>query len=299
MRAIGGLTPLTIALALAGGLVAAPAGASPFFFSTGNPDGLLAALSRPGSPGVIETETADDFVLTSTTSITSATFTGLVTGTVAPGHVGNVGVEIYRVFPLDSDVGRTSGPPTFGTPQVPTRVNSPSDVELTDRDALSGDMTFSTSLLNPSFTAGNSVVNGIHPLPGVFTGGDGPATGQEQGFDVTFTTPILLGPGHYFFVPVVAVSGGDFLWLSAPRPIVPPGTPFPVGNTDLQAWIRNANLDPDWLRIGTDITHQGPFNMTFSLSGDTVPEPGVWSMMILGLGAAGAALRRRRRPLTV
>ena len=26
----------------------------------------------------------------------------------------------YRVFPNDSDVGRTSGPPTFSTPQVPT-----------------------------------------------------------------------------------------------------------------------------------------------------------------------------------
>jgi hypothetical protein len=41
-------------------------------------------------------------------------------------------VEIYRVFPKDSDVGRTSGPPTFSTPQVPTRANPPSDVELVD-----------------------------------------------------------------------------------------------------------------------------------------------------------------------
>jgi len=171
-------------------------------------------------------------------------------------------------------------------------VNSPSDVELTDRDAGAGDMTFSTSLLSPSFTTLNSVVNGINPLPGTFTGGDGPATGQEQGFGVTFTTPIVLGAGHYFFVPVVEVTGGDFLWLSAPRPITPPGTPFPAGATDLQAWIRDADLDPDWLRMGTDITHQGPFNMTFSLTGDTVPEPAAWSMMILGLCAVGAALRR-------
>jgi len=283
----------SVSLILAAGLAASPAGAATFFFSTGAPDGKLAALSRPVSQAGLETETADDFVLTGTTRITSASFTGLVTGTVAPGVVQNVGVEIYRVFPLDSDVGRTSGPPTFGTSQVPTRVNSPSDVEFTDRDASSLDMTFTTSVLG-AFTAGNSVVNGINPLPGIFTGGDGAVSGQEEQFNVDFTTPLQLDAGHYFFVPVVQVNGGDFLWLSAPKPIVPPGTPFPAGATDLQAWIRNANLAPDWLRIGTDITHQGPFNMTFSLTGASVPEPGAWALMLTGFGLAGATLRRRR-----
>ena len=38
---------------------------------------------------------------------------------------------------------------------------------------------------------------------------------------------------------------------------------------DLQSWIRNDALAPDWLRIGTDITAQGPFNAAFSLSGET------------------------------
>jgi hypothetical protein len=38
---------------------------------------------------------------------------------------------------------------------------------------------------------------------------------------------------------------------------------------DLQSWIRNDALAPDWLRIGTDITGQGPFNAAFSLSGET------------------------------
>ena len=48
------------------------------------------------------------------------------------------------------------------------------------------------------------------------------------------------------------MTGGDFLYLSAPRPIVAPGTPF-RRVADLQAWIRNSSLAPDWLRIGTDI----------------------------------------------
>ncbi len=85
------------------------------------------------------------------------------------------------------------------------------------------------------------------------------------------------------------MTTGNFLWLSAPKPIVAPGTPF---TPDLQSWIRNANLDPDWLRIGTDITHQGPFNAAFSLSGDTVPEPG--TLTLLGIGLAGLAGSYRR-----
>jgi hypothetical protein len=46
---------------------------------------------------------------------------------------------------------------------------------------------------------------------------------------------------------------------------------------DLQAWIRNSNLNPDWLRIGTDIIGGATpptFNMAFSLTGDTVPQAG-------------------------
>ena len=77
----------------------------------------------------------------------------------------------------------------------------------------------------------------------------------------------------------VLVNGGDFLYLSAPRPIVPPGNAF-LG--DLQAWIRNSNLNPDWLRIGTDIIGGATpptFNMAFSLSGETVPQAGTPGQM--------------------
>jgi hypothetical protein len=42
----------------------------------------------------------------------------------------------------------------------------------------------------------------------------------------------------------------------------------------LQAWIRNASLAPDWLRIGTDIIGGSTFNMTFSLAGNTIPDAG-------------------------
>jgi hypothetical protein len=109
-------------------------------------------------------------------------------------------------------------------------------------------------------------VNGINPAPGQKTFGEGPVTGQAVTITVTFNPPIALPTDHYFFRPEVVLSSGGFLWLSAPKPIIAPGTPF-LG--DLQSWIRNDRLAPDWLRIGSDITAQGPFNAAFSLSGET------------------------------
>ena len=290
-------TNLLVATTLMSSLaLSLPATADPFFFSTGNPDGKLGAASRPSGGGAFEIESADDFVLANQTTINSATFTGLVP---AGSAVGSVVVEIYRVFPQDSVVGRTSGPPTFSTLQVPTRVNSPSDVALDSRDS-SGGLSFSTSVLSNSFTTTNSVQpGGIHPIPGVQTGGNGSVTGKEVEFDVTFATPFDLAAGHYFFVPQVELTNGTFEWLSASRPIVSPGTPFPVGNTDLQAWTRDEFLDPDWLRIGTDIVGGDPaptFNLTFSITGvDDVPELSTWAMMLLGFASVGFMAYRRSR----
>jgi hypothetical protein len=251
--------------------------ADPFSFSTGSPDGRLGALSQPPNSGPLETETADDFILTETTSITEATIVGLIPAGTSLANLRSVEVEIYHVFSKDSDVSRTSGPPTFSTPSVPTRVNSPSDVEIdtATRDGSQGTLIFRASLLSPSFSVLNTVVNGINKAPNNVTHGEGPASGEPVQITISFTPPILLPADHYFFRPEVLVTGGSFLYLSAPRPIVPPGTPF-VG--DLQAWIRNSNLKPDWLRIGTDIIDGNPsptFSMTFSLKGETIPEAGM------------------------
>jgi len=258
---------LAVCLSLSALLFLAPrASADSFFstfFSTGNPDGKIGTLSRPASSG-LETETADDFILTQSMVINSATFTGLLPLMAPlPSSITRVEVEIYHVFPVDSDVGRTSGPPTFSTPQVPTRVNSPADNEINSatRDSSNNSLSLSNAMVvNPVFPVMNSVVNGIHPAP---PQGEGPVTGEEVSITVTFDPPIALPADHYFFRPEVGLSSGNFLWLSAPRPVF-------VG--DLQSWIRSANLAPDWLRIGTDITLQGPFNASFSLSGETIQQ---------------------------
>jgi hypothetical protein len=273
---------VSLAAGLAATALATSASAAAFSFSTGSPDGRIATLSRPAGPG-LETETADDFVLGGATQLTSATFTGLLPTNGA--SVTGVTVEIYRTFPNDSTV-----PPSG---QVPTRANSPSDVVFDSRDSAGGSLSFSTTTLASTFTASNSVVNGINPLPNQTTGGEGAVTGEEVLFNINFTNPFILPGDHYFFVPLVSLSSGQFLWLSAPRPIVAPGTPFAP---DLQAWIRNDNLAPDWLRVGTDIVGSGAFNMAFSLDGAdvAVPEPATWALMIGGFGMAGAVLRRRR-----
>jgi len=178
--------------------------------------------------------------------------------------VNDVEIELYHVFPVDSDPTRT--------PNVLTRVNSPSDNNFLAADGAMGQLTFTTTVLNPSFTVANSVFNNINPAPNQFTGGQGPMTGAEVEFDVKFTPAFPLTPGdHIFFRPEVDFgSAADFLWLSAPKPIVP--NPFPPGTTDLQSWTRDDGpgaLAPDWSRIGTDITHQGPFNASFDLFSTT------------------------------
>jgi len=256
MKSINTITVGALALFL----LVARASAASYSFSTGDPDGKIATLSRPSSPGKIQTETADDFVATQAVVISQATFTGLLPSGAALSNISGVEIEIYHFFPFDS-----AFPPAGN---VPNRTNSPADVEIDSatRDSADGSLAFTATIVNPSFTASNSVVNGINKHPNEKTNGEGPVTGEEVLITVHFNPPIALPADHYFFRPEVRLSSGDFLWLSAPRPIAAPGTPFAP---DLQSWIRNDALAPDWLRIGTDITGQGPFNAAFSLAGET------------------------------
>lgn len=265
------------------------ASASPVVYSNLDVTNQTAAASRPDSPGAFEIETADDFILTKNTSIDHATFIGLLPDARSLSLITQVRLEIYRVFPKDSDTTRL--------PSVPTRVNSPSDVALADRSSTGTDLTFSTTTLSPRFVALNSVQpGGIHPSPGQITGGNGSVTGVEVQFDVDLLTPFLLPADHYFFIPQVQLSDGTFYWLSASRPISGSGsTPFAP---DLQAWTRDARLDPDWLRIGTDIVGGTPaptFNAAFALNGTVIPEPAPLALLALGLVAACAVRGRRAR----
>jgi hypothetical protein len=288
------IVQVALATTLVAGLTIS-SNASPIIFSTGATNNEMAAASRPGTSSGFEIETADDFFLTNETLVTGATFTGLITGTNPT--IGSVQAQIYNIFPLDSNTTRT--------PNVPTRMNSPADVQLDSRTSGSN-LNFTTSVVSPTFTALNSVApGGIHPMPGQMTAGNGPVTGQEVQFHLMFTTPFDLAAGHYFFVPQVEIMtpGAAFFWLSAERPITatgtPPGTPFPAGTADLQGWTRDQFLDPDWLRVGSDIIGTpaaGPtFNFSFQLEGDVVPLPATLPLFATGIGALGLLGWRRKR----
>jgi hypothetical protein len=254
------------------------------------PNNLMAVATRPDSPSGFEIEAADDFFLGSQTIVNTASFVGvLVPGTGGTPTISQIVAEMYRVFPLDSNAART--------PNVPTRANSPSDVAFVSRDSAGSGLTFTTSVLAATFTALNSVQpGGIHPSPNQTTLGNGPLTGQEVQINLTFTTPFNLLADHFFFVPQVELTnGGQFYWLSASRPISGAGTtPFPPGVTDLQAWTRDANLDPDWLRVGTDIvggTTPPTFNTAFSLEGTAIAEPATTLAVLAGLALIGVGRR--------
>src|SRR5262249_16254789 len=156
-------------------------------------DSKLAALSEQASSenGQIETETADDFILSAATVINGATITGLIPLGAPLTSITNVEVELYHVFPADSVV-----PPSS---KLPTRQNSPADVEIgsATRDGSAGTLTFNKNLIQSSFVVANTVKNQLQPK----TGGEGSATGEEVQIAITFTPPIFLSPAHYFFRP--------------------------------------------------------------------------------------------------
>nr|WP_314441485.1 PEPxxWA-CTERM sorting domain-containing protein [uncultured Sphingomonas sp.] len=79
----------------------------------------------------------------------------------------------------------------------------------------------------------------------------------------------------------------------------------PASNTPVQSW---QNFSTSFVALNS-----GPQNLSFQFNGlgvtaadfgidrvyvtAAVPEPGTWAMMLLGFGAIGAAMRRRRRPI--
>ena len=83
---------------------------------------------RPASQG-LETETADDFVLTQATVVSGATIHGLIP--VLCSGIARVEVEIYHIFPLDSDTVRAQNVPIRRTRLLTWKSTLPHTIPVT------------------------------------------------------------------------------------------------------------------------------------------------------------------------
>jgi hypothetical protein len=69
------------------------------------------------------------------------------------------------------------------------------------------------------------------------------------------------------------------------------GTPFTADLVDLSAFAAITRIEIVGI---TDPAGLGFDDFTFNASNGAVPEPGTWAMMLLGFGAVGFAMRRRK-----
>ena len=121
-------------------------------------------------------------------------------------------------------------------------------------------------LANPTFTEWLTFTN---DMAGVYA-----LTLDTSSSGIDFTSAILTGPGGPYELVEEFDNGISEFW----------------------------NLSSLFLEAGTyTLTITGDNRSTGSLGGtvtiNAVPEPGTWSMMLLGFGAAGYAMRRRRAPV--
>jgi PEP-CTERM motif len=144
------------------------------------------------------------------------------------------------------------------------------------------------------------LIVGIDPSTGYLGIGDdgtaGPPTGYADYFGPV-SGPSSFGPGGFTAADSTSgytggISGG------AGEVLVPPGYgnsayTTPGVTTWLNASIASLGLTPGtyvWTWGNTDIRD----TFTLNIAG-SVPEPATWTMLLLGFGALGSAMRSRRR----
>lgn len=119
---------------------------------------------------------------------------------------------------------------------------------------------------------------------------------DPTGYTKTFTFDFPLDGVGAGSVTTNLVGGANTIFTS----VIFNGQAFTLNGTGTQASLASApvNKAPPGSNVLTVNFKVNDFNQIASFEGDIsamgVPEPATWGLMILGLGFAGAALRRRR-----
>jgi len=141
-------------------------------------------------------------------------------------------------------------------------------------------LTRSTFITNGTFTPDSCTDDNA-----AFTCGDMEFNNFPNGFNVGGD---FLSFGHSYDDGTTAFGGGAFFFFA-------PGAFGAVGTYTTDGWpINGPPIGPD-NGFGCCFGNAGFATLTVSGAPDGgIPEPGTWSLMILGFGGAGALLRRRR-----
>jgi hypothetical protein len=91
------LRSVSVVILTIGLFAAIPAAANSVIVNTGRPNGLVAMASRPASPGKIEIEAADDFILSGATNVTGGSFVGLLPTGASLSSISEVIGWFWRV----------------------------------------------------------------------------------------------------------------------------------------------------------------------------------------------------------
>lgn len=125
-----------------------------------------------------------------------------------------------------------------------------------------------------------------------------------------FTGPLSFGPSSNTSAIFDVVSHVFLFSASSPNPGLPPGriglSASYISGTELgtNTALFNGSLASLGLTQGTYTWNWGSganadsltINIGTAVPPGAIPEPAIWAMLILGFGAVGGALRRRKRP---
>ncbi len=113
---------------------------------------------------------------------------------------------------------------------------------------------------------------------------------------------VFAGEGGDFAVAVNYVGGSSFTLFTGPIPRSAPfdltslaATAFPVGTINGLTFTTSPGAS---FGFGENLNIRTGTTFTFSTLAAAVPEPASWAMMLMGFGAMGYAMRRRRYRIT-